>query len=97
MQKVIIEEPYEFVPPGRSKWWPRAVGLLLGRYLRQKFAVHSVECREVERICASLAAGHGVLMAPNHCRMSDPMVLGMLRKFMRRETHAMASWHVFVY
>ena len=95
MQKVIIEEPYEFVPPGRSKWWPRLVGLLLNRYLRQKFAVHSVECREVERIRASLAAGHGVLMAPNHCRMSDPMVLGTLRKLMRRDTHAMASWHVF--
>lgn len=95
MQNVIIEEPYEFVPPGRSKWWPRIVGLFLNRYLRQKFAIHSVECREVERLRASLAAGNGVLMAPNHCRMSDPMVLGALRKHIGRDTHAMASWHLF--
>jgi len=95
MQNVIIEEPYQFVTPGRSKWWPRLVGLLLNRYLRQKFAVHSVECREVERIRASLASGHGVLMAPNHCRLSDPMVLGVLNRYMGRDTHAMASWHVF--
>ena len=95
MQNVIIEEPYQFVPPGRSKWWPWLVGLVLHPYLRRRFAVHSVECREVQRIRDSLDAGHGVLMAPNHCRMSDPMVLGVLRKHMRRDTHAMASWHVF--
>jgi len=95
MQNVIIEEPYEFVPPGRSQWWPRVIGLLLNSYLRRKFAVHSVECREVQRIRDSLSAGHGVLMAPNHCRLSDPMVLGVLAKHMRRNMHAMASWHVF--
>jgi 1-acyl-sn-glycerol-3-phosphate acyltransferase len=95
MQNIIIEEPYEFVPPGRSKWWPRIVGLFLNRYLRQKFDIHSVECRNVERLKASLDAGHGVMMTPNHCRLSDPVVLGALRKQIQRDTHAMASWHLF--
>ena len=95
MINVIIEEPYKFVPPGRSEWWPRVIGLLLNRYLRQKFAVHSVECREVQRIRDSLAAGAGVLMAPNHCRLSDPIILGVLGRHMKRNMHAMASWHVF--
>ena len=95
MQNVIIEEPYEFVPPGRSKWWPRIVGLFLNRYLRQKFDIHSVECRNVERLTASIEAGHGVMMTPNHCRASDPVVLGALRKHIKRDTHAMASWHLF--
>lgn len=95
MQNVIIEEPYEFVPPGRSEIWPALIGLFLNPYLRKKFAIHSVECREVQRIRDSLAAGSGVLMAPNHCRMSDPLVLGVLSKHMGRNLHAMASWHLF--
>ncbi len=95
MQHVIIEEPYKFVPPSRSNWWPRFVGLFLNRYLRRSFAIHSVECREVQRIRDSIAQGNGVLMAPNHCRMSDPLVLGVLSKHMGSHLHAMASWHLF--
>ncbi len=95
MQNVIIEEPYEFIPPGRGKLWPWLVKLVLNRYLRQAHAIHSVECREVQRIRDSLAAGHGVLMAPNHCRLSDPMLLGVLAKHMQRDLHSMASWHLF--
>ena len=95
MQKVIIEEPYKFVPPGRSDWWPRLVGLVLNRHLRKDHAIHSVECREVQRIRDSFDAGHGVLMTPNHCRLSDPMLLGVLGKHMKRNMHVMASWHLF--
>ena len=93
--KVIIEEPYKFVPPGRSDWWPRIVGLVLNRHLRKEHAIHSVECREAQRIRDSLTAGHGVLITPNHCRLSDPMVLGVLGKHMKRNMHTMASWHLF--
>jgi len=95
MQNVVIEQPYEFVPPGRSEWWPRVVQLLLNRYLRKKFGVHSVQCREVERLTASLDAGHGVLLAPNHCRLSDPLTLGVLSRSIRRNMHVMTSWHLF--
>jgi len=95
MQNVIIEEPYEFVPPGRGKLWPGIVRLLLNRHLRQAHAIHSIECREVQRIRDSIAAGHGVLMAPNHCRLSDPMVLGILTKHLKCNLHSMASWHLF--
>jgi len=95
MQNVIIEEPYEFVPPGRSQFWPGVVGLFLKRYLRRQFAIHSIECREADRIRRSLDAGHGILLAPNHCRLSDPMLLGVLNKLVGCNTHAMASWHLF--
>ncbi|MCG8449373.1 MAG: 1-acyl-sn-glycerol-3-phosphate acyltransferase [Pirellulales bacterium] len=95
MQNVIIEEPYEFIPPGRSEWWPRLVQWLLKPYLRKKFGVHSVECREVQRLQDSLDAGQGVLLAPNHCRLSDPLTLGYLARAIRRNMHAMASWHLF--
>jgi len=95
MFNVVIEEPYEFVPPSYSEWWPTVVRLYLKRYLRKKYGVHSVECRGVERLQASLDSGHGVLLAPNHCRLSDPLILGELGKQINRNMHAMASWHVF--
>ena len=78
MQRVVIDEPYEFVPPVYSEWWPTLLRFYLRRYLRTAFGIHSVECRHVERLKASLAAGHSIMLAPNHCRMSDPVVLGVL-------------------
>ncbi len=95
MQDVVIEEPYEFVPPSKSDVWPWFIGLFLNRYLRQKYDIHSVECREVQRLRDSVEDGHGVLLAPNHCRTSDPLVLGVLTKHLGRNFHAMASWHLF--
>ncbi len=95
MQRVVIDEPYEFVPPVYSEWWPNLLRLYLRRYLRTSYGVHSVECRKVERLRASLAAGHSILLAPNHCRMGDPMVLGILGMEADCHLFAMASWHVF--
>jgi 1-acyl-sn-glycerol-3-phosphate acyltransferase len=95
MQRVVIDEPYRFVPPVYSDWWPTILRFYLRRYLRKGFGVHSIECRKVERLKASLAAGHSILLAPNHCRMGDPMVLGVLGMEADCHLFAMASWHVF--
>lgn len=95
MQRVVIDEPYTFVPPVYSEWWPTALRLILRRYLRNAFGIHSIECRHVERLRESLAAGHSIMLAPNHCRMSDPMVLGVLGMEADCHLFAMASWHVF--
>jgi 1-acyl-sn-glycerol-3-phosphate acyltransferase len=95
MQRVVIDEPYQFVPPVYSEWWPTALRFILRPYLRKSFGVHSVECRHVERLKASLAAGNSIMLAPNHCRMSDPMVLGVLGMEADCHLFAMASWHVF--
>ena len=56
MQRVVIDEPYEFVPPVYSEWWPTALRFILRPYLRKSFGIHSIECRHVERLKASLAA-----------------------------------------
>jgi hypothetical protein len=63
--------------------------------LRKAYGVHSIECRNVERLRASLAAGHSILLAPNHSRMADPLVLGVLGMEADCHLFAMASWHVF--
>lgn len=95
MQRVVIDEPYEFVPPVYSDWWPWMLRFYLRRYLRTAFGVHSVECRHVERLRASLAAGHSIMLTPNHCRLGDPVVLGILGMEADCHLFAMASWHVF--
>jgi len=95
MQRVVIDEPYQFVPPVYSDWWPWVLRFYLRRYLRNAFGIHSVKCRHVERLRASLAAGHSIMLAPNHCRLSDPVVLGILGMEADCHLFAMASWHIF--
>ena len=95
MQRVVIDEPYEFIPPIEIDLWPSLMQLYLPRYLRKTYCIETVECRHTERLRESVDAGHGILMAPNHCRLSDPMVLGILARRVRRHLFAMASWHLF--
>jgi 1-acyl-sn-glycerol-3-phosphate acyltransferase len=49
----------------------------------------------VERLRTSLAAGKSIMLAPNHCRMADPLVLGILGMEADCHPFAMASWHIF--
>ncbi len=95
MQNVIIEEPYKFVPPVYGRFWPWLIKKYLNRHLRKNFGIQSVECRNLERLGSSLEAGHGILLAPNHCRMSDPLTLNPLTQKLKCSVHAMASWHLF--
>ena len=95
MQRVIFDEPYEFVPPDYSNWGPHILRFYVRRYLRKTYGVYSVESRHVERLQASLAAGKSIMLAPNHCRLSDPMVLGVMALEADTYLFAMASWHLF--
>jgi 1-acyl-sn-glycerol-3-phosphate acyltransferase len=96
MQNVIIEEPYEFIPPVYSRFWPTFIRLfLIKTHLRKGCGVHSIETRGAERLKASTDAGKGVILAPNHSRMSDPLTFGELSRYVGRDMHAMASWHLF--
>ncbi|MEX0612856.1 MAG: 1-acyl-sn-glycerol-3-phosphate acyltransferase [Pirellulales bacterium] len=95
MQKVVFDEPYQFVPPVYSLWWPRILRYYLPRYLRKAHGVHSLEYRNVEPFRELRSRGHSIMLAPNHCRMSDPLVLGMLALQADCYLFAMASWHLF--
>jgi 1-acyl-sn-glycerol-3-phosphate acyltransferase len=96
MQNVVIAKTYRFVPPQFSPFWWRIVQWYLPAYLRKSFGVTSWKCVGVERLAASLNAGSGVLLASNHCRPCDPMVLGLLSREVARPFHVMASWHLFM-
>ncbi len=95
MQRVVITKPYRFVPPHRGKIWWRLFHPILPLYLRRTWGIVGVEPLHVARLRASLDAGHGVVLAPNHCRPCDPMVLGALSIAVRRPFYIVASWHVF--
>ena len=97
MQNIVIDKPYEFVPPDRGTFWPRLLGrFLLPRYLRSSHGVESYELIGVERLRTSVEARHGILLTPNHCRPCDPMVLYPLGLRVGAPIHIMASWHLFM-
>ncbi|MCC9604942.1 1-acyl-sn-glycerol-3-phosphate acyltransferase [Blastopirellula sp. JC732] len=97
MQQIVFEKPYTFIPPHRGHFWPALIQRLdlYGYYLRKKEGVESYELRNQHLLRESLDAGHGVMMAPNHCRTSDPLTLGYLAKDVGFHLYAMASWHLF--
>lgn len=96
MQRLIIDEPYRFVPPRYSPGWALFLRVWLGRHLRKAYGVTSCECRGVEHLRASRRAGHGMLLASNHCRPSDPIVIGLrLAGACGQTFNIMASWHLF--
>ena len=96
MQQLIIDKPYQFIPSRNSRFWSLIIRLWMPGHLRKVYGIHSCECIGAEHLRASLDAGHGVLMAPNHCRPCDPMVIGLsLGPHVRCDFSTMASWHIF--
>ena len=95
MPSVVIDEPYEFVPPYRGSLWARAISRLMPWDLRRSYGITSLECEGLEHLKASFKAGHGVLLAPNHCRPADPLVINQICHRAKKAPHTMASWHLF--
>jgi 1-acyl-sn-glycerol-3-phosphate acyltransferase len=97
VQNIVLDEPYRFIAPDRGTAWARLLSrLVLRRYLRSAHGVESLEFIGAERLKASVEAGHGVMLTPNHCRPCDPMTLFPLGIDTGAPVHVMASWHLFV-
>ncbi|WP_153557723.1 1-acyl-sn-glycerol-3-phosphate acyltransferase [Roseimaritima sediminicola] len=94
---VIVEKPYRFVPPHHGNGWPTWIQRLrlVDLYLRRKEGIIDYECRHWDRVGESLRQGHGILLAPNHCRYADPLVMGWPARELNQHVYAMASWHLF--
>ena len=95
MIPIILEEPYQFIPPDHGNSWPWCFKRILPGYLRWAWGVHQVEFSGLEHIRKSLQDGHSIILAPNHSRLSDPFVVGMLAWHVPRYFYMMASWHLF--
>lgn len=97
MQDILVDKPYEFIPPHRGRWWPTVVrdANLAGHFLRRAEGIVRHELRGTAHLRRSLDQGHGILLAPNHARLSDPLALAWLAREVRCLVYAMASWHLF--
>jgi 1-acyl-sn-glycerol-3-phosphate acyltransferase len=96
MQNIVVAKPYKFIPPRYSAFWASLIHACLPRHLRKVYGVASWEFKNVDRLRASIEAGHGIVLAPNHARPCDPHMLGVLSREVGRPFHIMASWHVFM-
>jgi 1-acyl-sn-glycerol-3-phosphate acyltransferase len=96
MQSVVCDKPYKFVPPYHGTLWPRILTLIGRRKLRREYGIEAVEVQGAERLRQSLAAGHGVLLAPNHCRPCDPYVVAEMCRRAGTLPYTMASAHLFM-
>jgi len=96
MQNIIIDKPYRFIPPARGTFWPTVFRAYLPRYLKNSHGIESWELIGADRLRASIRAGHSILLAPNHCRPCDPMVIGLLSREVNQLVYMMASWHLFM-
>lgn len=96
MQEVVFDTRYTFTPPneGRLLKWILIYGIRW--YLNRFHGIVSIQCRGLEHLKRSVAEGHGILITPNHCRLSDPPLLGTLWGQVGREFFTMASSHLFV-
>ena len=92
---LVADSKYQFVPPHEGKLWPRLLGRLMPHFLRRKHGITEIEVRGDDAIRKLLASGHGILLAPNHCRMSDAIVLQSLSRKLRQPFFVMASSHLF--
>ncbi|CAN5910315.1 1-acyl-sn-glycerol-3-phosphate acyltransferase [soil metagenome] len=93
---VVSEKAYKFVPPSSGNFWPWIFGRYLTRYLKKNHGIDSWELAGREHLEASLKAGHGILITPNHARPSDPMALGLITAALGQNFHMMASAHLFL-
>ena len=96
MQNIISEKPYSFVPASLSRIGPRLFFRILPRYLSREFGVESVRVEGAERLKASLKSGDGIILAPNHCRESDPFVVSMAARELDEPFFIIASSHIFL-
>jgi 1-acyl-sn-glycerol-3-phosphate acyltransferase len=95
MHRVVIDEPYQFVPPYRGRWLSWMFRLWLKPYLRKCHGVVQCTYEGLDHVRDSLKAKHGILLCPNHSRDSDPMLIGMLCRKIPSHVYSMASWHIF--
>ncbi len=96
MQTVVIDKPYEFVAPYQGRLWPRFLQLFVRRWLSKEYGIERIQWHGLEHLRDSRDAGHGILLAPNHCRPSDPLVVSEMCRQVGVAPFTMASWHLFM-
>jgi 1-acyl-sn-glycerol-3-phosphate acyltransferase len=88
-------EPYQFVPPYQSRLWCRLFRPIFPHYVRKSLGLARLEFRGLDRLRASLRAGAGILLTPNHSRWLDAGAVAMLGLALRQFFYYLISYHLF--
>jgi 1-acyl-sn-glycerol-3-phosphate acyltransferase len=96
MQNIVIDKPYQFVPPHRGRFWPAVFRPGIRPYLSKVWGVNGVEFTGVDRLRAAVSERASIVLVPNHCRPSDPMIVNLLGFEAGSPSYTMASWHLFM-
>jgi 1-acyl-sn-glycerol-3-phosphate acyltransferase len=96
MQNIVIAKKYEFIPPVRSAFWPVVIRPLMRPYVRRAYGVTDFAFEGLGPLREAVRQGTSVLLAPNHCRPCDPMVVAVLGGEVPTPLYTMASWHLFM-
>jgi 1-acyl-sn-glycerol-3-phosphate acyltransferase len=96
MQNIVIDKPYQFVPPHRGTFWPAVFRPGIRPYLSKVWGVTGVEFTGVDRLRAAISERASIVLVPNHCRPCDPMVATLLGFEAGMPSYIMASWHLFM-
>jgi 1-acyl-sn-glycerol-3-phosphate acyltransferase len=69
------QKPYVFHPAKYRPWLAPALLLISELIMRRKFRITTVQAEGIGRLAEISAAGHSLLVAPNHADHPDPHVL----------------------
>jgi 1-acyl-sn-glycerol-3-phosphate acyltransferase len=96
MQNIVIDKPYKFVPPKHNHLWPGLIRPFLPWLVKKYHGIESTKYIGLEKLKHSIDACNGIVLAPNHCRPCDPMILSMMPASLSQPLSIMASWHLFM-
>lgn len=97
MNLVVSDKPYVPTPPYHGTLWPRVLNWYFPHFLRRHYGIQKIDISGDEKLRASIDAGHGILITPNHCRDEDPFILGALAKKVGQPCFVVASAHLFMH
>jgi 1-acyl-sn-glycerol-3-phosphate acyltransferase len=72
------------------------LNIYIPRYLRRRYGVLGIRIDGAQKLGDSIAARHGVLLTPNHCRDEDPFILSRLAREAGTPFFVVASAHLFM-
>ena len=87
--------PYRFQAPDRRTIWATLARPYFGTYVRRAFGVQMADVGGLGYLQDSLDRGSGIVLAANHCRPADPLVLALAGARIRRYFYYLTSFHLF--
>ncbi len=88
-------DPYRFVPPYRGKLWCRVSRYVMPRHLRRNMGVRLLHFQGLDYLRGSLSQKTGILLASNHVRWADPIVVGAMGLEVQQYLYYVVSYHLF--